>query len=148
MSHRGQIMPSSESLSFRSCEDARHHTQNYPDTWGHDLAQFLGHRTWRRWQFTGHSMENHGDDYCAFTTQSHEQPSVNDDFVTVLSKGKGWMSWHPVTSPFPGPWDCLYWVEVVGTEICISFGVICFVYLSRFMKQIVRTDFLIFLFMF
>lgn len=46
-----------------------------------------------------------------------------------------------MTSPFPGPWDCLCWAEAVGTEPYISFGVICFVYLSRFTKQIVRTDF-------
>lgn len=51
-----------------------------------------------------------------------------------------------MASPFLGSWDCLYWVEVMGTEIYISSGVICFVYLSRFMKQIVRTDFFIFLF--
>lgn len=30
---------------------------------------------------------------------------------------------------------------MVGTEAYISSGVICFVYFSRFMKQIVRTDF-------
>lgn len=30
-----------------------------------------------------------------------------------------------LASPFTGPWDCLYWVEVVRTEYASHLGVIC-----------------------
>lgn len=143
MSHHGHIMLSSVSLSSRSWRSPII-TLRTKQTLGNNLVQFLGHRTWKSCQFTSHSMEIL--EIVLWSSWAINSPLVNDDFVKVLSKGKGCMSWHLVTSPFLDAWDCLYWVEVVGTEIHISFGVICFVYLSRSMKQIVRTDFLIFLF--
>ena len=40
-------------------------------TLGHDLIWFIGPRTWRRWPFPSHPMENNGNACCALVTQSH-----------------------------------------------------------------------------